>query len=159
MRFVPVLPNLTQAWDTAGTAYSGPSWLYCRAEFSYQAALGVTLPPYFARREPTERRRLRAVGREREKRTIVITHRIATAWPRARVLTATLAGMLAAAFVAVPALAQQHRLRQRQHRNRRPRRNRRRLHSRPNRRSLDSPDSQDRPDSRDNSRPPANSRS
>jgi invasion protein IalB len=107
MRFVPVLPNLTQAWDTAGTAYSGPSWLYCRAEFSYQAALGVTLPPYFARREPTERRRLRAVGREREKRTIVMTHRIATAWPRGRVLTATLAGMLAAAFVAVPALAQQ----------------------------------------------------
>ena len=84
MRFVPVLPNLTQAWDTAGTAYSGPSWLYCRAEFSYQAALGVTLPPYFARREPTERRRLRAVGREREKRTIVMTYRIATAWPRGR---------------------------------------------------------------------------
>jgi invasion protein IalB len=36
-----------------------------------------------------------------------MTHRIATAWPRGRVLTATLAGMLAAAFVAVPALAQQ----------------------------------------------------
>jgi invasion protein IalB len=36
-----------------------------------------------------------------------MTHRIATAWPRGGVLTATLAGMLAAAFVAVPALAQQ----------------------------------------------------
>ena len=36
-----------------------------------------------------------------------MTHRIATAWPRARVLTATLAGTLAAAFVVLPALAQQ----------------------------------------------------
>ena len=86
-----------------------------------------------------------------------MTHRIATAWPRGRVLTATLAGMLAAAFVAVPALAQQPPPKAAPAQKQAAlRRNRRRLHSRPNRRSLDS---QDRPDSRDNSRPPANSRS
>ena len=36
-----------------------------------------------------------------------MTHRIASAWPRGRALTATLAGMLAAAFIVAPALAQQ----------------------------------------------------
>jgi invasion protein IalB len=36
-----------------------------------------------------------------------MTHRIATAWPRSRALSATLAGLLAAAFVAAPALGQQ----------------------------------------------------
>ena len=59
MRFVPVLPEFITVQGTRSRkAFSGPSWLYCRAEFSYHATAGVTLPPYFARRE-----RLRGVVR------------------------------------------------------------------------------------------------
>jgi invasion protein IalB len=53
------------------------------------------------------RRRSGAVGRDREQGTIAMDHRTASAWPRSRALTATLAGMLAAVLVVGPALAQQ----------------------------------------------------
>src|SRR6185437_16578226 len=40
--------------DAARPAFSGHSWLYCRPEFGDQAAVRVTLPPYFATTEPGE---------------------------------------------------------------------------------------------------------
>jgi hypothetical protein len=41
-----------KAGKAGGTAFSAHSRLYCRREFGYQAAAGVTLPPYLTRREP-----------------------------------------------------------------------------------------------------------
>src|SRR5262245_31183546 len=58
--------NLSYGWRFQGRAFSGVSWLYCRPEFGYQAPPSVTLPPYFARREPAARRRSVAMGRERK---------------------------------------------------------------------------------------------
>jgi len=48
MRFVPVLPEfITGPGDMAGIAFSGPSWLYCRDEFSYQATIECHAPAVF----------------------------------------------------------------------------------------------------------------
>src|SRR5262245_1346261 len=58
--------NLSYRWRFHGRAFSVVSWLYCRPEFGYQPPPSVTLPPYFARREPVTRRRSVAIGRERK---------------------------------------------------------------------------------------------
>ena len=49
----PVLRKLSQGLrPCGGPAFSAHSWLYCRSNIGYQAAGSVTLPPYFAGREP-----------------------------------------------------------------------------------------------------------
>ena len=97
-----------------GPAFSAHSWLYCRSNIGYQAAQKChALAAFRGERAGLVRRpfdwRAAASG-ARKKGQIAMDHRIASARPLGRALTASFAaaGLLAVAMVAAtPALAQQ----------------------------------------------------
>src|SRR5438270_3357478 len=66
MRFVPVLPEfIIGAGPRPGTGIFRAFVALLQARIRLSGKPSVTLPPYFARREPSVRRRSGAVGRER----------------------------------------------------------------------------------------------
>ena len=104
MRFVPVLLEFIIGYGLRpGSHFPGVRGFIAGPISAIRQPSRVTLPPYFTRREPLVRRRSGAVGPGREEQGIIaMNYWTASAWPRGRALTATLAGLLGAALVAGP---------------------------------------------------------
>jgi invasion protein IalB len=100
--------NLSQGMSPGRAAFSTHSWLYCRQEFGYQAAVKGHAPAAFHTERAGCKASFGSLGpRTEEQGIIAMDHRIATVRPLGRALTTTLAGTLAAALMAAPAFAQQ----------------------------------------------------
>ena len=100
--------NLSQGRAPGRASIFAYSWLYCRREFGYQAAVKGHAPAVFHRERAGCEASFGSLGpRTEEQGIIAMDHRIATARPLGRALTAMLGGTLAAVLMAAPALAQQ----------------------------------------------------
>jgi hypothetical protein len=66
MRFVPVLPEFTIQMEVPRRGIFSGFVALLQAGIRLSGTPSVTLPPYFARREPIARRRSAAMGRERK---------------------------------------------------------------------------------------------
>src|SRR5262245_60081683 len=105
MRFVPVLPEFIIQMEVPRPGIFSGFVALLQTGIRLQPPSSVTLPPYFARREPVARRRSDSHWpRTQEQGIIAMDHRIASARPLGRALAVTVAGAFIA-LLAGPAAA------------------------------------------------------